>query len=398
MHGTLVPTAPGDEPAALASLVGHADHGIDATAVILVGERLATVPGALTAAADLAARTGARLAWVPRRAGDRGAVETGCLPNLLPGGRPVADAGARVDAAAAWGVDEPARPRPAATATPSSPPSAPASWRARDRWGRPRRHRRPGRDRGRIAAADFVVALDLRASDVTRAADVVFPVAPADRQGRLLRHLGGSRRVPFDRCSATPPRCPTCASWPASPRSSAPRLGFRTVAEVWAQLEQMGPWDGERATMTPVAAGTASAPRPTGPVWSCRPGSSSSTRAPCRTATSTSPRPPAPPCAKVGRSRSTTRVGPTVTVTGDRGSVTLPAEVVADLVDGVVWLPANSAAAACSPTWPHPAPGSPSPEETRDDHRSDRARAAGTTDEIAGFGDDPWWVVLSRRC
>ena len=33
-------------------------------------------------------KTGARLAWVPRRAGDRGAVEAGCLPSLLPGGRP----------------------------------------------------------------------------------------------------------------------------------------------------------------------------------------------------------------------------------------------------------------------------------------------------------------------
>ncbi len=30
-----------------------------------------------------------------------------------------------------------------------------------------------------------------------------------------------------------------------------------------------------------------------------------------------------------------------MTLTGDRGSVTLPAEV-ADLPDGVVWLPANS--------------------------------------------------------
>jgi NADH-quinone oxidoreductase subunit G len=33
--------------------------------------------------------------------------------------------------------------------------------------------------------------------------------------------------------------------------------------------------------------------------------------------------------------------GASVTLTGDRGSVTLPVEV-ADLPDGVVWVPANS--------------------------------------------------------
>ena len=75
--------------------------------MILVGERLATVPGALTAAVGLARRTGARLAWVPRRAGDRGAVETGLLPALLPGGRLVSDAAARVDLTTAWGLTTP---------------------------------------------------------------------------------------------------------------------------------------------------------------------------------------------------------------------------------------------------------------------------------------------------
>ena len=105
LGGHLVATRPGREALALQDLLGHADFGIDSTAVILVGERLATSPGALSAAAEVAAKTGAKLAWVPRRAGDRGAVETGCLPTLLPGGRPVADAAARVDAATAWGVD-----------------------------------------------------------------------------------------------------------------------------------------------------------------------------------------------------------------------------------------------------------------------------------------------------
>ena len=45
-----------------------------------------------------------KLAWVPRRAGDRGAVDAGCLPNLLPGGRPVRDAAARAELGDAWGL------------------------------------------------------------------------------------------------------------------------------------------------------------------------------------------------------------------------------------------------------------------------------------------------------
>ncbi|HWS94249.1 MAG TPA: NADH-quinone oxidoreductase subunit G, partial [Mycobacterium sp.] len=108
MSGRLVKTVPGAEAAALDGLatgeIGEllAAHG----AVIMVGERLATVPGGLSAAARLADVTGARLAWVPRRAGERGALEAGALPTLLPGGRPVADGAARAQVAAAWNVDE----------------------------------------------------------------------------------------------------------------------------------------------------------------------------------------------------------------------------------------------------------------------------------------------------
>ena len=105
MGGTLIAARPGTEADVVAGLAHDGDVELDSAGVILVGERMATVPGALTAVAHLARTSGAKLAWVPRRAGDRGAVETGCLPNLLPGGRPVADAAARVDAATAWGVD-----------------------------------------------------------------------------------------------------------------------------------------------------------------------------------------------------------------------------------------------------------------------------------------------------
>ena len=110
------PAAPGTEAEVLAALADGTHDGshpgvaaaaealAGERALVLVGERLAGVPGALSAAAALAASTGARLAWIPRRAGERGAVEAGALPGLLPGGRPVTEAAARVDVGAAWGV------------------------------------------------------------------------------------------------------------------------------------------------------------------------------------------------------------------------------------------------------------------------------------------------------
>ena len=93
LRGQLVATVPGGEAAALDGLADDAHLKLPG-AIILVGERLATSPGALSAASKLAAATGARLAWIPRRAGERGALEAGALPGLLPGGRPLSDASA----------------------------------------------------------------------------------------------------------------------------------------------------------------------------------------------------------------------------------------------------------------------------------------------------------------
>ncbi len=119
LSGKLLPAAPGTEAEMLRAMVldvadveqapepvhTAADSLRADGALLLVGERLASVPGALSVALTLARSTGARLGWVPRRAGERGGVEAGTLPGLLPGGRPVEDPSARVDVAAAWGVD-----------------------------------------------------------------------------------------------------------------------------------------------------------------------------------------------------------------------------------------------------------------------------------------------------
>ncbi|NBH04434.1 NADH-quinone oxidoreductase subunit G, partial [Amycolatopsis sp. SID8362] len=65
LAGKLVRTVPGDEAHALRA--SAAVLGVPG-AVILVGERLATSPGALSAARELAETSGAALGWVPRRA------------------------------------------------------------------------------------------------------------------------------------------------------------------------------------------------------------------------------------------------------------------------------------------------------------------------------------------
>ncbi|GAB3195603.1 NADH-quinone oxidoreductase subunit G [Nocardioides hungaricus] len=338
MRGTLIATAPGDEPAAIDGLI---DQGVDQHAVILVGERLATVPGALSAAASLAAKTGARLAWVPRRAGDRGAVEAGCLPNLLPGGRPVADARARVDAATAWGVehlpDAAGRDGDAIVAALADGALGGLVVGGVD----PDDTTDPAATRAAIDAASFVVALEVRETDVTRAADVVFPVAPvADKAGTFVTWEGRPRpfEAVFSSASSLPDlRILAGIAEELSSMGTGHPLGFRTVAEVRAQMEEMGPWDGDRAAHTAVAAG--STVSTTGgfalATWKLMVDNGSmqdgdkAYRATGRT-----------PVARLSRAVYDAH-GPTVTLTGDRGSVTLPAEP-ADLADDVVWVPANS--------------------------------------------------------
>jgi NADH-quinone oxidoreductase subunit G len=115
-------------------------------------------------------------------------------------------------------------------------------------------------------------------------------------------------------------------------------LGFRTSAEAHASMVEMGWWDGDRATMSEpahqvrgLAAGeTALA------TWKLMLDNGSMQdgekylRATART-----------PVCRVSPSAASA-LGAMVTLTGDRGSVTLPVEVAPDLADDTVWVPANS--------------------------------------------------------
>ena len=245
MRGTLIRTAPGDEAEALSGLANNGDVMLDAGGVILVGERLAAVPGALGAAADLARTSGARLAWVPRRAGDRGAVEAGVLPNLLPGGRPVFDSAARTDLAGHWGVatlpDGEGRDGDAILAAALTGKVGGLVIGGVD----PGDLADPQAARAAIEAASFVVSLEIRSSEVTEAADVVFPVAPvADKSGVFVNWEGRVRS--FGQVLQAPSSLPDLRVLAGIAAEMGIELGFRTVAQVQAELHELDPWNGDR--------------------------------------------------------------------------------------------------------------------------------------------------------
>jgi NADH-quinone oxidoreductase subunit G len=217
MQGRLIATVPGAEATMLQAIASsetvEVPPGVDASgwtglltelaaglalpsSIILVGERLAGVPGGLSAAVALADATGARLAWVPRRAGDRGAVEAGALPNLLPGGRAVADADARGEVALQWATSISAKPGRDTSGILAA--AADGSLGALVIAGvDPDDLPDPAAAHAAIEAAGFVVSLELRRTAVTDAADVVFPVAAvAEKAGTFLDWEGRSR--PFD--------------------------------------------------------------------------------------------------------------------------------------------------------------------------------------------------------
>ena len=202
LDATLIATAPGAEASALAELPTDLEPGPGS--VILVGERAALASGTLTAVQQLAERTGARIAWVPRRAGDRGAVEAGCLPNLLPGGRPVDDPAARVDTAVAWG-------------TPTTLPTEPGRDTDEMLLGAgdaelgalivagvdPSDLLDPGAALEGLEKVGFVISIEARASAVTERADVVLPISLIEERPGTFVNWEGRHRG-FDAVFAKP--------------------------------------------------------------------------------------------------------------------------------------------------------------------------------------------------
>jgi NADH-quinone oxidoreductase subunit G len=324
MSGKLLRAVPGGEAMALDALhTGEVGELLgERGAVIMVGERLACSAGGLSAAAHLADRTGAHLAWVPRRAGERGALEAGALPNVLPGGRPTGRPGRDTAGIIAAAIDGSLRALVIGGVEVADLPD-------------------PNAARHALNTAPFVVSLELRHSEVTERADVVFPVASVmEKAGTFLNWEGRQRqfsaalrdtgalpdlrvldaiagemgvdlglpdtaagRAELLRLGACSGACPDSPA--VDPQRLPTPLAGQAVLSGWRQLLDLGRLqDGE-----PHLAGTARTPV-------------------VRLSPSTA--------AEIGAAE-----GLSVAISNDRGSITLPLAIT-DMPDRVVWLPLNS--------------------------------------------------------
>jgi NADH-quinone oxidoreductase subunit G len=344
MWGTPLLAVPGEEAAVL-DAAETADALRASGSVLLVGERLAASPGALAAAVRLAETTGAKLGWVPRRAGDRGALDAGAFPTLLPGGRPLADDAARDEVAAAWGVESlPAAPGLDTAAIleaagagqldallvagvdPDDLPDPAAALAALDK-------------------ARFLVSVETRRSAVTELAHVVLPVAAvAEKDGSFVDWEGRVRSFPAT-LRQVGLALPDAKVVGYLARELGFDLGFTDPAGARAELAAVSTWTGARdaavaataATEPPTTVEAGSAVLATWPyllddgrLQDGEPHLAGTAR-PARAFVS------ATTAKEIG-----VEPAALVTVTSERGSITLPLAV-AEMPDRVVFLPTNSA-------------------------------------------------------
>jgi NADH-quinone oxidoreductase subunit G len=359
LNGQLILTPPGDEASALTSMAAggpaSAIPGDSLTAaaaalgepgaVILVGERLAEVPGALAAAARLATASGAKLAWIPRRAGERGAIEAGALPGLLPVGRPVTDPAARAEVAKVWDKQE--LPSTAGRDTAGILAAAAAQEIQALVVAGVDPADLPDPDAA-LAALDmvpFIVSLELRASAVTDRADVVFPVAAvAEKAGTFVNWEG--RGGTFEEALPVPEVRTDLYVLSAIADLMDVHLGLPDQTAARAELASLGVWKGLRpeppAATTPGnskflgVGGIATARLAT---WhQLLDNGRMQDGEPFLAGTA---RPAVARMSKATAAQAGVADGDKVTLATARGSVTLPVEVTT-MADNVVWAPAGA--------------------------------------------------------
>lgn len=332
LQAKYIGVAPGAEGNALAQL------SLTNQSVIVVGERLCESAGGLSAVAELARKSGAKIAWVPRRAGERGALEAGAIGNLLPGGRPISDAAARVDVAAAWSIESDSIPTSA-----GSDSKAIVAAAAR---GEIKALVIGGVDPFDMHAPDFaglesafVLSLELRPSAITERADVVLPVAAVtEKSGSFMSWEGRTRS--FEQAVPETPHQSDLYILSLIAEALGKPLGFSTVRGAAKEFGTLANWDGARASFTSHPVATAAQGVTLASWRQLLDNGSLQVNEPnlAGTARKAVARINAQLAAKLGVAN-----GDLVTISTDHGALSLNVEL-SEIVDDVVWLPRNAVA------------------------------------------------------
>ena len=337
LSGELLRCAPGTEVevaaeiregGGFADLASRLDGG-----VILVGERASRTPGLLSEVVRLAERTNCRIQWVPRRAGERGGVEAGLLPGLLPFGRALASQEARESLA--WGEIPAQR---GLDATQMLEAAADGRVKALVVGGVDLRDfDDPAAARKALDQVDFLVSLEVRRSEVTDRADVILPVAPPlEKNGTFINWEGRLR--PFGQAIASRSQTDRLV-FDALASEFGVDLGLHDLVGLYDQVNPLMQWNGQREEFLPAEASElVEVGQGEALLATHKPMLDAGRLQDGATMLAGSARRPV-----VFASRATVAglgidEGEELTLSTQRGSITLPLQF-ADLPDGVVWVP-----------------------------------------------------------
>ena len=337
LSGELLRCAPGTEVEVaaeireggeFADLASRLDGG-----VILVGERASRTPGLLSEVVRLAERTNCRIQWVPRRAGERGGVEAGLLPGLLPFGRALASQEARESLA--WGEIPAQR---GLDATQMLEAAADGRLKALVVGGVDLRDfDDPAAARKALDQVDFLVSLEVRRSEVTDRADVILPVAPPlEKNGTFINWEGRLR--PFGQAIASRSQTDRLV-FDALASEFGVDLGLHDLVGLYDQVNPLMQWNGQREEFLPAEASElVEVGQGEALLATHKPMLDAGRLQDGATMLAGSARRPV-----VFASRATVAglgidEGEELTLSTQRGSITLPLQF-ADLPDGVVWVP-----------------------------------------------------------
>ena len=337
LSGELLRCAPGTEVEVaaeireggeFADLASRLDGG-----VVLVGERASRTPGLLSEVVRLAERTHCRIQWVPRRAGERGGVEAGLLPGLLPFGRTLASQEARESLA--WGEIPSQRGLDASQMLEAA---ADGRLKALVVGGVDLRDfDDPAAARKALDQVDFLVSLEVRRSEVTDRADVILPVAPPlEKNGTFINWEGRLR--PFGQAIASRSQTDRLV-FDALASEFGVDLGLHDLVGLYDQVNPLMQWNGQREEFLPATASElVEVGQGEALLATHKPMLDAGRLQDGATMLAGSARRPV-----VFASRATVAglgidEGEELTLSTQRGSITLPLQF-ADLPDGVVWVP-----------------------------------------------------------